>query len=89
MMMVYVCGGGGAERGAGGYGRYTALTPAAVKIKISCECRFSGSKEHIKEPKLADSVLLSLFMCSYVIGQHCPRPRASASAELNVQTDSE
>ena len=80
MMMVYVCVCGG---GWGRYGRHTALTPAAVKIKISCESRFSGSKEHTKETKIADSVLLSLFMCSDVMGQHCPRPRASASAELN------
>ena len=34
-------------------------------------------------------LVLSLFMCSDVMGQHCPRPRASASAELNFQTDSE
>ena len=30
-------GGGGGGGGGGVYGRHTALTPAAVKIKISCE----------------------------------------------------
>ena len=42
--------------------------------KISCEWRFSGSKEHIKETKIADSVLLSLFMCSNVMDSTARAP---------------
>ena len=50
--------------------------------KISSELRSLGRKEHIKETKIADSVLLSLFMCSNVKVQHCPRPLAPVSAAL-------
>ena len=58
-----------------------------MKNKISSEWRPSGSKEHIKEMKIADSVLLGLFMWSNVMVQHCPL--ALALAELYFQTDSE
>ena len=67
-------------------------TPAAEKIKFSYERRSSGSKENTKETKKADSVLLSLFMCSNVMVQHCQRPLhplVAAPAELYFQTDSE
>ena len=57
--------------------------------KISSEWRSFGSKEHTKETKIAESVLLSLFMCSNVMMQHCSRPLAPASAENYFQTDSE
>ena len=57
--------------------------------KIFSEKGSSGSKEHIKETKIADSVLLSPFMCSNIMVQHFPRPVAQASAELYFQTDSE
>ena len=43
----------------------------------------------MKEKKIADSVLFSLFICSDVMMQHCPLPLAPASAELYFQTDSE
>ena len=39
--------------------------------------------------KIAGSVLFSLFICSNVMVQHCPRPLAPASAELYFQTDSD
>ena len=81
---VCVCGGG-----EGGLRPPHSSNTSCSEDKISCEWRFSGSKEHTKETKIADSVLLSLFMCSNVMGQHCPRPRAPASAELNFQTDLE
>ena len=55
--------------------------------KISSERRFSGSKEN-KGVKIADSVILSLFMCVHVMAQHCPRPLAP-EVELYFQTDSE
>ena len=51
--------------------------PVAVKIKISSAWRSSGSKKQIKEKKIEDSVLLSLFMCSNVMVQYCPRPPSS------------
>ena len=57
--------------------------------KISSEWRSSGNKENIKEMKIADSVLLSLFMCSSVIVHHRPRPLAPAPADLYFQTVSE
>ena len=57
--------------------------------EICSECMTSGSKEHIQEAKTADLVLLCLFMCSNVMGQHCPRPLVPASEELDFQTDSE
>ena len=41
-----------------------------VGSKISSEWGSSGSKGHIKEMKIADSIVLSLFMCSNVIVQH-------------------
>ena len=56
--------------------------------KISSEWISFGSKEHVKETEIADSVLLNLFMYSNVIVQHCPRPLAATSAELYIQTDS-
>ena len=71
-MMVYVsvsvceCVGGGMLRPP------HSSNSSCSEDKISCEWRFSGSKEHIEEMKIADSVLLSLFMCSNVMGQHCP-----------------
>ena len=52
--------------------------------KISSKRRTFGSKEHTKETKTADSVLLSLFMCSNaMLHAHL----APASAELYFQTD--
>ena len=57
--------------------------------EINSELKSSGYKEHIKEMKIADSVLLSLFMCSDVMVQHCPCPLALGSAELYFQIDSE
>ena len=56
---------------------------------ISSEWRFSGSKQHTKETKIAVSVLFSLFMSSNVMVQHCPYPLALISAELYFRTDSE
>ena len=44
-------------------------------------CRSSGSKEHTIEMKIADSVLLSLFMYSNVMVQRCPRPQAPTQNE--------
>ncbi|MEW8486484.1 MAG: hypothetical protein AB2705_14990 [Candidatus Thiodiazotropha sp.] len=41
----------------------------------------------VKEAEKTDSVLLSLFMCSNVMAQHCSCPLAPASAELYFQTD--
>ena len=38
--------------------------------KMSSERRSSGSKDHIKETKVADSGLLSLFMCSNEGARH-------------------
>ena len=73
-------------------GNNCGLIPAGLiaLAKISCERRSSGSKEHIKETKIADSVLLSLFMCCNVMdGAKLPTSLAQASAELYFQTDSE
>ena len=56
--------------------------------EINSEWRSSGSKEHIKEMKIADLVLLSLFMCNNVM-EHCPCPLVLGSAELYFQMDSE
>ena len=51
--------------------------------QLNTERKFSsGSKEHTKEMKIADSVLLRLSMCSNVMKQHRTRPLAPASAEL-------
>ena len=55
-------------------------------IETRSEWRSSGSKEQIKETKIAESTLL--FICSNVTVQHCPRPLAPASAKLCLQTDS-
>ena len=44
---------------------------------------------HQRKMKITDLVLLSLFMCSNVMVQHCPRPLALGSAEVYYQTDSE
>ena len=57
--------------------------------EINSEWRSSGSKEHIKEIKKTDLVLLSLLMCSNLMVQHCPCPLALGSAELYFQIDSE
>ena len=54
------------------------LTVTYRGTKISSELRSSGSKEDIKETKIVDSVLLSLFMCSNVMVKRCPHPVASA-----------
>ena len=45
------------------------VTHGIIRFKRS----YSGSKEHIKETKIADSVLLSLSMSSNVMVQHCQR----------------
>ena len=64
---------------------FTAATRHSTSCSednISSERRASGSKEHIKEAKIADSVLSSLFMCNNIMVQHCPPPLAPASADL-------
>ena len=66
MMMVYVC----VCMGGGGFGCPTALTPAAEKIKLVVNDDSLEARNSIKETKIADSVLFSLFMCSNVMGQH-------------------
>ena len=68
---------------------FTAATrhdTSCSEDKKSSEWRSSWSKEHTKETNIADSVLLSLFMCSSVMVQHCLRPLAPDSAELCFQT---
>ena len=56
---------------------------------MSSEWIYSGSKEHSKETKIADSVLLSLFMCSNEWCNIAHAALAPASAKLRLQTDSE
>ena len=72
--------------------RFTAATlhnTSCSEDKIGSEWRAFGSNEHIRETKVADSVLLTVFICSYVMCNTAPRPIAPASAELYSQTDSE
>ena len=57
---------------------------AQFNFKISSERRSFGSKEDIKETKIADSVSLSLFMCSNVMEQYCPRPLAPEYYPLSI-----
>ena len=57
--------------------------------EINSEWRSCGSKEHIEEMKITDLFLLSLFMRSNVMVQHCPCPLALGSAEVYFQIDSE
>ena len=59
---------------------FTAATrhnTSCSEDEISYECRSSGRKEQIKEIKIVDTVLLSLFTCSNVMVQHCQRPPPS------------
>ena len=62
-----------------------------ICYKINYLGRSSGSKDYMKEKKIADSVILNLFICSmkYVTTLQCPCPIVPASAEFCFQTDAE